>query len=163
MNTYELVVQRLEACFSGQISRGWTVGGRINIMKIATIAHRRNYIAQLHLNDGTMISDHNLKAGALWTSFNGRLGISEYSHMSFDLSYLIHPVDLPDLISLLSKEEIDMVVKDMPSDHAPGPDGFNGCFREKMLALFLMIFTGFVKVSLMEQFTCNVLTIIRLP
>jgi hypothetical protein len=28
-------------------------------------------------------------------------------------------------------EEITAILKDMPSDHAPGPDGFNGCFFKK--------------------------------
>jgi hypothetical protein len=28
-------------------------------------------------------------------------------------------------------EEIDLVIKEMPSDKAPGPDGFNGMFLKK--------------------------------
>lgn len=30
-----------------------------------------------------------------------------------------------------SKEETDTAIKDMPSNHAPSPDGFNGMFMKK--------------------------------
>lgn len=32
-----------------------------------------------------------------------------------------------------SGEEIKSVIQDLPSDHYPGPDGFNGCFFKKVL------------------------------
>ena len=98
---------------------------------MATIAHRRNYISQLQLADGTIVTDHNLKAGLLWSAFKERLGVTEHTHMAFDLSDLIQSVDLPGLDVNFTKEEIDLAVRDMPSNHAPGPDGFNGLFMKK--------------------------------
>jgi len=49
--------------------------------------------------------------------------------MGFDLASLIIPVDGLDLLTKpFEKEEMDDVVKHMPVDKAPGPDGFNGLF-----------------------------------
>jgi hypothetical protein len=40
-------------------------------------------------------------------------------------------VELPSLDDPFTLEEIQAVWKDMSSDHAPGPDGFNGAFFKK--------------------------------
>jgi hypothetical protein len=49
--------------------------------------------------------------------------------MLFDLESLIQPAPrLEELSSPFTKEEIDEVVKSMPLDKAPCPDGFNGQF-----------------------------------
>lgn len=62
---------------------------------IATHSYRRNCIQMLQLPDGTTITDHALKAGALWSSFKERLGITEFDEILFDLRALIAEVDLP--------------------------------------------------------------------
>lgn len=52
--------------------------------------------------------------------------------MAFDLSALITPdADRSDLILPFQHEEIDKVISQLPSDKAPGPDGFNGLFMKK--------------------------------
>lgn len=38
------------------------------------------------------------------------------------------PVDLRDQIAAFSADEVTRIVRETPSDRAPGPDGFNGCF-----------------------------------
>ena len=49
--------------------------------------------------------------------------------MKFDLSRIIKKVEgLEELTTPFTHKEIDKVVREMPSDRAPGPDGFNGCF-----------------------------------
>lgn len=54
--------------------------------------------------------------------------------MHFNMSNLILPVE-PGLLDKLdmnfSSEEIDLVVKNLAPDHAPGPDGFNGLLLKK--------------------------------
>ena len=51
--------------------------------------------------------------------------------MCFDLTRLITPQDLSELEVPFKTTEIDEVIKHMPVDKAPGPDGFNGLFMKK--------------------------------
>lgn len=52
--------------------------------------------------------------------------------MLYNLDSLISTqVDLQDLVEPFTNEEIDGIVKRMPADKAPGPDGFNGFFLKK--------------------------------
>jgi hypothetical protein len=51
--------------------------------------------------------------------------------MHFNLQELIQQHDLQQLESPFTKEDIDRVVKRLPVDKAPGPDGFNGLFLKK--------------------------------
>ena len=49
--------------------------------------------------------------------------------MKFDLPRLIKKIDgLDELTVPFTVDEIDHVIKMMPADRAPGPDGFNGDF-----------------------------------
>jgi hypothetical protein len=57
------------------------------------------------------------------------MGSSEYTHMYYDLEDLLAPdPNLATLEHSFSKEEIDSVIKQLPNNKAPGPDGFNGDF-----------------------------------
>lgn len=51
--------------------------------------------------------------------------------MQFDLTDLIAPYDLECLVTSFTHDEIDAVIKQMPVDKSPGPDGFNGMFLKK--------------------------------
>jgi hypothetical protein len=103
---------------------------------MATYSFRRKYIASLTLDDGSIVFDDH-KAVALWDSYNDRLGCSEFSGILYDLSELIQASELPVLDEPFSNDEILAVLKDMPSYHAPGPDGFNGAFFfKKVLAYY---------------------------
>ena len=52
--------------------------------------------------------------------------------MHFDLDSLINiQLDLSSLVEPFSAEEIDLIIKQLPPDKAPGPDGFNGYFLKK--------------------------------
>jgi hypothetical protein len=65
------------------------------------------------------------------------MGISNKVTMEFDLSSLV-PVSsgdvLDNLVAPILRFEVDNIIKRMPADKAPGPDGFNGVFIKKMLA-----------------------------
>lgn len=98
---------------------------------VATMRLRSNKISQLTLKLGTTVTDHSMKANALWLSFKNRLGVTECHQMLFYLQELIQAVNLPVLDKPFSDDEIKQVLKEMPSDHAPGPDGFNGNFLKK--------------------------------
>lgn len=99
---------------------------------MATITFRRNTITQLRNEDGLWVEDHEGKAGIIWNSFRGRMGVSESPAMLYDLHSLISTQeDLECLIDPFTNEEIDGIVKRMPMDKAPGPDGFNGFFLKR--------------------------------
>jgi hypothetical protein len=81
------------------------------------------------LQDGTKVTDHNGKEQIIYDAFKERLGTSHTPQMLYDLESLIEPVmGLSELSAPFTTEEIDVVVKNMPLDKAPGPDGFNGQF-----------------------------------
>jgi hypothetical protein len=76
--------------------------------------------------------DHETKASILWESFKERLGMSEFTHMYFDLSSLLHrTLDLDVLEELFTQEEINGIIKGLPSEKSPGLDGFNSDFMKK--------------------------------
>jgi hypothetical protein len=99
---------------------------------MATQRMRRNAISMLKVDDGRIISDHDEMAGLLWSEYRDRMGKSEGIQMQFDLGRLVKRVsNLRELTATFLKEEIDLVIKHMPSDRAPSPDGFNGMFLKK--------------------------------
>jgi len=99
---------------------------------MATISYRKNAISQLKDDNGNWVVDHDGKAALLFLAYKNRMGVSLQPQLRFDLDQLIHlNVDLSSLVEPFTKEEIDQIVKHMPADKAPGPDGFNGLFLKK--------------------------------
>jgi len=100
---------------------------------MATISYRRNAISQVKNENGIWVQDHEGKAGILWNTFKNRMGISSEVKMHFDLHSILTPRggDLELLVQPIQCEEIDRIIKQMPTDKAPGPDGFNGLFLKK--------------------------------
>ena len=78
---------------------------------------------------GVWIQDHESKAGLLWTAFRNRQGATSSPTMLFDLTNMITHVNVLDaLVIPFSHDEVDSVVKHMPNDKAPRPNGFNDLF-----------------------------------
>jgi hypothetical protein len=101
----------------------------MKIQNSSTLRYRRNSIPALSAADGSLATDHAAKEEIIFTSFKERLGTAEQPQMLFDLQTLIQPTPgLEELSSPFTKAEIDAVVKSMPIDKAPSPDGFNGQF-----------------------------------
>jgi hypothetical protein len=132
----------------------WTKFGDENTKifhSIATERYRRNNIATLTSIDGSVASDHVAKEEIIYQTYKERLGSSAQPQMLFDLNSLIHPTrGQEDLSAPFTKAEIDAVVKSMPLDKAPGPDGFNGQFlksywhiiKEDIYQLFFDFYEG---------------------
>jgi hypothetical protein len=77
---------------------------------------------------------HEDKTSIMWESFKTRLGVSEFTHMYFDMSYLLHRIDgLEALEAPFSQYEINGIIKGFPSKKFPRPDGFNSDFMKKCL------------------------------
>lgn len=111
---------------------------------MASISHRKNSIACLTAPDGTTITNHDQKAGVLWESFKNRMGVSYFNGISYDLSTLLVSQDLNFLADDFCEEDFVNVVKSIPSNHAPGPDGFNGKFIKKCWPMdFTRLFNNF--------------------
>jgi hypothetical protein len=105
----------------------------------ATLKHRRNSIASLTDDNGTIHSKHDHKADFLWTAFKNRLGSSDFLGIDFDLANLLTMHDgLQLLDSPFTKQEIDSIIKSLPSDKSPGPDGFNTNFVKKNVGMSLL-------------------------
>ena len=96
---------------------------------MASERYRRNNIASLQLDNGATVEDHIGKEALIYQSFKQRLGTSGEYQMKFNLANIIKKRnDLDQLTAPFSREEIDNVIKEMPADRAPGPDGFTGIF-----------------------------------
>jgi hypothetical protein len=110
----------------------WTKFGDENskfFQAFATERHRRNYVASLLLPDGNIVTEHKEKEDIIFQTYKDRLGTCSTPQMKFDLSELITPIPgLEELTTPFTKQEIDDVIKFMPADKAPGPDGFSGIF-----------------------------------
>lgn len=95
----------------------------------ATIKYRKNHISTIQDDTGQEISEHQAKAVVLWRAFKERLSTTTSTLESFPLQSLIQRNgNLLELERPFTKEEIDVVVAQLPLDKAPGPDGFNGAF-----------------------------------
>jgi hypothetical protein len=77
------------------------------------------------------VTDHDQKAALLWTSFKEVLDQSEDTTMFFQHDSLIQSVDLSKLDHPFSPKEIESLIKELPTDKAPSPYGFNGMFIKK--------------------------------
>lgn len=99
---------------------------------MATISYRKNSIIQLKNEQGDWVQTHEGKAAIIWNAFRNRMGVTEETVMQFQLEDLFSSqVDLSSLIEPFTQEEINNIVRRMPPDKAPGPDGFNGLFLKK--------------------------------
>lgn len=98
----------------------------------ATERYRINTITNLIAEDGRTVTEHSEKAALLLEDLKKMMGYSSNPTMLFNLEQLVQPRnDLESFSSSFSTLDIDEVIKHMPSDKAPGPDGFNGLFLKK--------------------------------
>jgi hypothetical protein len=99
---------------------------------MATERYRRNVISQIVDGSGRMVQDHGEMSTIFWQEFKRRLGSSLGVTMQFNLQILVQRHTNLDFLCLpFSSKEVDGVILDLPSDKAPGPDGFNNLFFKK--------------------------------
>jgi len=143
-NLRSLVKQKLSSLLMQQ-TQYWKQRNTVNRIKygdectkyfhsMATVNYRRNLIAQIQDDYGVSLIQHEDKAHYLWHSFKNRMGVSREVSMAFDLSSLVSDCSydiLEGLVAPFTKAEIDNIIKRLPADKAPRPDGFNGVFIKK--------------------------------
>jgi hypothetical protein len=79
--------------------------------------------------EGQILTAHEDKAAEFEDFYNGLLGSHESREVTIDLDALGVPsYELAQLEAPFSEEEVWDTVKHLPSDKAPGPDGFTGRF-----------------------------------
>jgi len=89
-------------------------------------------IPQLQKDNGETVYNHIDKAAILWEAFKERLGHSEFNNITFNLDTLLdRNPNLAWLEEPFIGDEIDSVVRSLPNNKAPGPDGFNNEFLKK--------------------------------
>jgi len=90
---------------------------------------RRNAIYRLRNESGDACADHDEMEAAVHDHFKGVFGQpGPGSHTIDYLAIGISPQDFSALDLPFSVEEVERVVREMPADRAPGPDGFTGAF-----------------------------------
>nr|XP_020149932.1 uncharacterized protein LOC109735140 [Aegilops tauschii subsp. strangulata] len=99
------------------------------LLHLQCLYWKKRCTISLKLSDGTVVTDHSQMEGIIWNCFQNRMGSSRGIVMGLDLSSLITHVDGLDILTKpFEKEEMDNVLRHMPVDKTPGPDGFNGLF-----------------------------------
>ena len=82
--------------------------------------------------DGHIITDQNGKEDAFYIAYKELLGKDSARDFTLDLEGLgVMRIDLSEQDHVFIEDEIWGVIKEMPSDKAPGSDGFIGLFFQK--------------------------------
>jgi hypothetical protein len=89
---------------------------------------RNNFIGKIVVGD-QICTSHEDKAAAIDDFYENLLGKCTGREYTINLTELgINTYDLADLDLPFSEEEVWNTIKNLPSDKAPGPDGFTGHF-----------------------------------
>jgi hypothetical protein len=108
------------------------------------ICKRKSHIPTFE-HAGLTLSDEEAKADAIYDYFNGILGTYFARTRNIDLAQIGLPqLDLSALEAPFSTDEVWNIIKSIPNDRAPGPDGFTGRFykaawpiiKEDVVAVF---------------------------
>jgi exonuclease III len=110
---------------------GWVKEGDANTRlfhRHASHRKKKNFIAVLKDGDN-ILTDHDEKAAAIFDFYSNLIGNDSDRSRTINLDNLDLPrFDLEDLDIPFSVEEVWSTIKNLPSDKAPGPDGFTGKF-----------------------------------
>lgn len=105
---------------------------------------RKNYIASISVEGLEVVQDID-KGNAVYQYYNAILGSSFERSSRFELSTLGLPsLNLSDLETLFSEDEVWRTINSLPNDKAPGPDGFTVRFYKKTW--------GVIKHDILEAF-----------
>ncbi|XP_066351661.1 uncharacterized protein [Miscanthus floridulus] len=93
----------------------------------ASIRHRGNLTNHLLSDQGLLFILIRTK-NIIWQEFNGRLATSFTSFSVDPTSFIQADVDLSFLEEPFTTHEIDNIIKNLPNDKSPGPDGLSNEF-----------------------------------
>jgi hypothetical protein len=102
---------------------------------------KKNFIAVIHSEDGQIWTAHEGKAATFFNFYQGLLRTAEVRDVTVDLDALGMPsFDLVALDAPVSEEEVWDIIKALPSDKSPGPDGFTGRFYKSCWSVIMADF-----------------------
>lgn len=89
---------------------------------------RKNFVAKLKADD-RMITDQDEKKEVVWDFYNKLLGTAAQRDFTLNLpAFHRQAIDLSGLDQVFTEEEVWATIKSLPSDKAPGLDGYTGRF-----------------------------------
>jgi hypothetical protein len=117
---------------------GWLKEGDANTRlfhRHARYRKKKNFIAKLKEGDN-ILTNHEEKAAAIFDFYSNLIGEDSDRSRTINLDNLDIPrYDLEALDIPFSEEEVWNIIKNLPSDKAPGPDGFTGKFYKSCWAV----------------------------
>jgi len=118
----------------------------------ATLKHRNKLISQLYSLEGTVLTQHKDKEELLWQEFKAMLGVFEFFGFTINPSEIIQGnPNLHHFKEPFTQDEIDIIIKTLPNNKSPGPDGFN---NEFIKASWSVIQQDFYKLC-RDFYECN--------
>ena len=119
---------------------------------VANGRRARNFIPSISHN-GEVITDQERKEEVFFEAYSKILGQVNNREFALDLEEVGLPENsesLLDLGDMFSEDEVWSVIKELPADRAPGPDGFVGAFyhcaweiiKPEIMAALLKFFVG---------------------
>jgi len=132
LKKHSLALSSLQRTMARVRSRiGWLKEGDANTALFHSQARhrkRKNFISKLISNDQVLTS-HEEKASEIFSFYETLLGSCEQRENSINLDNLeLSHHNISDLELPFSEEEVWNTIKHLPSDKAPGPDGYTGRF-----------------------------------
>jgi hypothetical protein len=112
----------------------WLKEGDTNSKLFHAVANGRrteNYIAVVRVGE-TLVTDQERKNDVFTEAYMDLLRAIHNREHGIELEALDIPTkDLHELERLFSEEEVWNTIRELPSDRAPGPDGFTGAFYQR--------------------------------
>jgi hypothetical protein len=97
---------------------------------------RKNFIAMFQ-SDERILTGHEEKAAEILEFYTNLIGTDDMRERTVNLDALDMPsFDLEALDNPILEEEVWNTIKSLPSDKAPGPDGFTGRFYKVCWPIF---------------------------
>ena len=131
----------------------WLKEGDANTKLFQIVANGRrakNFI--LKVKQGEEIATEQERKGQIFTeAYEDLLGAYSARDDSIDLDFLnIEGCDLQELEDIFTEEEVWNTIRELPSDRAPGPDGFIGAFYQRawhiikrdVMAVLMKLYVG---------------------
>lgn len=130
-----LGLSSLERTMARQRSRmRWIQEGDANSKLFHAVANGhmiKNFIPAVKHN-GEIITDQARKEEVFFQTYNEQLGSIQNREVTLDLAALgLQAHELSEMEAIFSEEEIWGMIKELPPDRAPGPDGFVGAFYKR--------------------------------